>query len=710
LLGRTIGRYEIVEKLGGGGMGVVYKARDRSLDRFVALKFISPEISADPDTRERFTREAKAASALDHPQICAIHEISSTDEGELFIVMAYVAGQDLKSAIVRGPMALEQASGIALQIARGLARAHELGIIHRDIKPANIILNDRGEVKIVDFGLARLSGSASITRSNGMIGTVAYMEPEQIGGGKADERTDIWALTLVLYEMLSGHNPFLMNNTASTLNAVLSIVPEALRSPAIDAIIRSGLAKDPNNRYARMKSLIADLESLHRDVASLRASDRTARMEAPVTSPSIAVLPFSDYSSQRDQEYFCEGIAEEILNVLTKIPELRVASRTSSFRYKEESKDIRTIGAELNVTTLLEGSVRKAGNRLRVTAQLIDVASGYHLWSERYDRDLEDIFAIQDEIANAIASALEVTLAEKDKRSMRAISPSEIEAYEFYLRGRQLMLQHRKAAYEGAAEMYRKAIEIDPRYARAFAGLSDVFTLTYMYIGSDEAMLQQAGEASAKAIELDPELAEAQVARGNALALRKNFVDAEVHFVKALQISPSNFEANYYFGRARWAEGKASDAVALYERAAAIQPDRYDVWGMLIELLRREGREEDALRATEHALEATTRHLTLFPADARALCYMAGVLAQEGRTEEAESYIRRGLEVGEGEATVHYNLACVYTYLNKFEEALEQLERAIEVGFGHREWIENDPDLARLRNHPRFVEMMGRLR
>lgn len=330
MLGRTIGRYEIVEKVGGGGMGVVYKARDRSLDRFVALKFISPEVSTDPDMRERFTREARAASALDHPQICAIHEISATDEGELFIVMAYVAGQDLKSAIARGPMGIERAINIALQIARGLARAHELGISHRDVKPANIILNDRDKVKIVDFGLARLAGSASITRSDGMVGTVAYMAPEQIGGGKAEARTDVWALTLVLYEMLAGRNPFLMVDTVSSMNAVLTITPGPLQNPAVDAIIRSGLAKNPNKRYASMPALIADLESINRDAASLQSNDRTARMAAPSISPSIAVLPFSDYSPQRDQEYFCEGIAEEILNVLTKIQELRVASRTSS--------------------------------------------------------------------------------------------------------------------------------------------------------------------------------------------------------------------------------------------------------------------------------------------------------------------------------------------------------------------------------------------
>jgi serine/threonine protein kinase/Flp pilus assembly protein TadD len=701
LLGRTIGRYEILERIGGGGMGVVYKARDVSLDRFVALKFISPEVSADPDARERFIREAKAASGLDHPQICTIHEISTTDQGELFIAMSFVGGRDLKEVMARqGPMTRAAAADIALQIARGLARAHEQGIIHRDIKPANIILTDRGEVKIVDFGLAKLAGSASITRPDSTVGTLGYMAPEQIRGVTADERSDVWSVTVVLYEMLTGRNPFVGENAGATIHAVLNFEPPPAGS--FDGVIRRGLAKDPSRRYPNMAAFIADLQN--------DSGDRTAVREAVPAGPSIAVLPFSDYSPQRDQEYFCEGIAEEILNVLTKIPELRVASRTSSFRFREASADIRSIGGELNVTAVLEGSVRKAGNRIRVTAQLIDVSSGFHLWSERYDRDLEDIFAIQDEIAASIASALQVTLADKDQRSMRESSPAEIEAYEYYLRGRQLMLQHRKAAYAGATEMYRKALAIDPNYTRAWAALSDVSSISYMYTGQEEAMLRLAEEASSKAIELDPTLAEAQVARGMALTLYKDFAGAERHFQEALRINPNSFDANYYFGRARWAEGRPNDAIALYQRAAELQPDQYDVQGMLVEMLRSAGREEEALAATERARQATERYLQLFPSDARALCYMAGVLAHLQRVQESDVWIQRALEVGEGESTVHYNLACVYAYRQEQEKALQQLDRAIDSGFFHREWIENDPDLAAVRTHPGYPKVIGRLK
>jgi serine/threonine protein kinase/Flp pilus assembly protein TadD len=701
LLGRTIGRYEILERIGGGGMGVVYKARDVSLDRFVALKFISPEVSADPDARERFIREAKAASGLDHPQICTIHEISTTDQGELFIAMSFVGGRDLKEVMARqGPMTRAAAADIALQTARGLARAHEQGIIHRDIKPANIILTDRGEVKIVDFGLAKLAGSASITRPDSTVGTLGYMAPEQIRGVTADERSDVWSVTVVLYEMLTGRNPFVGENAGATIHAVLNFEPPPAGS--FDSVIRRGLAKDPSRRYPNMAAFIADLQN--------DSGDRTAVREAVPAGPSIAVLPFSDYSPQRDQEYFCEGIAEEILNVLTKIPELRVASRTSSFRFREASADIRSIGGELNVTAVLEGSVRKAGNRIRVTAQLIDVSSGFHLWSERYDRDLEDIFAIQDEIAASIASALQVTLADKDQRSMRESSPAEIEAYEYYLRGRQLMLQHRKAAYAGATEMYRKALAIDPNYTRAWAALSDVSSISYMYTGQEEAMLRLAEEASSKAIELDPTLAEAQVARGMALTLYKDFAGAERHFQEALRINPNSFDANYYFGRARWAEGRPNDAIALYQRAAELQPDQYDVQGMLVEMLRSAGREEEALAATERARQATERYLQLFPSDARALCYMAGVLAHLQRVQESDVWIQRALEVGEGESTVHYNLACVYAYRQEQEKALQQLDRAIDSGFFHREWIENDPDLAAVRTHPGYPKVIGRLK
>ena len=395
--GTRLGPYEIVSELGQGGMGVVYTAHDPRLDRHVAIKLLPPDLTRDQTAKQRFLQEAKAASALDHPNICTIHEINETDDGRLYLVMAHYEGETLKERIARGPLKLDDAIDIATQVGQGLSKAHAAGIVHRDIKPANLMVTADGTVKILDFGLAKLAGTEGVTQTGTTVGTVAYMSPEQARGREVDHRTDIWSLGVVLYEMLAGEPPFQGENLLSISHAITESEPATLTGSSSSAqrVTAQALRKAPAQRCQSVTDLLGELRKLQ------SSSDApTAATCTQPDVPSIAVLPFADMSPQKDQDYFCEGMAEEIINALSSccqvppqepcpLEDLRVASRTSSFQFKGQQLDIVEIGRRLKVDAVLEGSVRKAGNRLRITAQLINVGDGFHLWSERYDRDME---------------------------------------------------------------------------------------------------------------------------------------------------------------------------------------------------------------------------------------------------------------------------------------------------------------------------------
>ncbi len=396
LIGKTISHYRIIEKLGEGGMGVVYRAEDTRLERTVALKFLSPDMTRDASATERFVQEAKAAAALNHPNICTVHEIDEAD-GRTFIAMECVEGENLKVKITSGTLELNEAVDVAAQVAEGLAAAHERGIVHRDIKPANIVVTPGSRAKIMDFGLVRMAGGAQLTRLGTTVGTVAYMSPEQARGETVDHRTDIWSLGVVLYEMLTGKRPFTGDRDQTVIYSILNDDPESITShvsgvpPEIAGILVKALAKDPTARYQSAGNLAADLKAFRQRLTS----DPTAAISVePEALPSIAILPFANMSPDPENDYFGDGLAEELANALAQLPQLRVAARTSAFQFRGKDSDIREIGTKLNVGTVLEGSVRKAGNRLRVTAQLISVSDGFHLWSDRYDREMEDVFAV----------------------------------------------------------------------------------------------------------------------------------------------------------------------------------------------------------------------------------------------------------------------------------------------------------------------------
>ena len=436
--GATLGPYAMLAELGRGGMGVVYTAHDPRLDRRVAIKVLPPDLTRDDTAKRRFLQEAKAASALDHPNICTIHEINETDDGQIYLVMACYEGETLKQWIERGALALDEAVDIATQVGQGLAEAHGAGIVHRDIKPANLLIAKGGVVKILDFGLAKLAGTEGVTQTGTTVGTVAYMSPEQARGEEVDHRTDIWSLGVVLYEMLTGQQPFQGENLLAISNAILEQEPASLTrlrtgtSPALARVVTRSLANSRDGRYQSVADLLTELRAVKASVQAPTGATAVSQSDVP----SIAVLPFADMSPQKDQDYFCEGMAEELIDALARLDGLRVVARTSAFQFRGKGHDLREVGEKLNVKTVLEGSVRKAGNRLRINAQLISTDDGYHLWSERYDRDMEDVFAVQDEIAQSVVEKLKVKLLGVADEPLVKRLTDNLEAYNLWLKGR----------------------------------------------------------------------------------------------------------------------------------------------------------------------------------------------------------------------------------------------------------------------------------
>ena len=688
-------------------MATVYLAQDCKHDRVVALKVLHPDLAASlgPD---RFLREIKLAARLNHPHILPLFDSGAAD-GFLYYVMPYVEGESLRERLDREQqLPVEEALHHTRAIASALDYAHRQSVVHRDIKPENVMLYE-GEAMVMDFGIAKAvsaAGSETLTQTGMMVGTPAYVSPEQAAGEvNLDGRSDQYSLACVLYEMLSGERPF----TGATAQAVLAkrftetVRPLRTIRGAIPEYVERAVARamstDAAGRFATAAMFAQALAS------GLTTPTDTQTIPQPVVSAakSVAVLPFANMSADPDNEYFTDGMAEEIINALTKIQSLRVASRTSAFAFKGKNEDIGDIGRKLKVSTVLEGSVRKMGNRLRITAQLVNVADGYHLWSERYDREMEDVFAIQDDISQAIVRALRVILSEGEKKQIEKARPAvNVEAYDFYLRGRQYFHQLRRKSLEYARQMFNRAIEIDHEYARAYAGVADSCSMLYMYFDAREFNIRQADIASQKALELEPELAEAHLARGIAVALSKRFDEAEREFETAMRLDPKLFEAPYFFGRTRTAQGRFADAVKLFERASALRPEDFQATSFLAQSYASMGMTGEAEDATRRAIRQVQQRLDLNPDDARACNLGSGLHAKLGHNEKALEYAERSLAIDPEDPMLLYNVACTYSCLGKTDDALSCLERAVDKGFGHKEWIDHDSDLDALRESPRF--------
>ncbi|MBN1273025.1 MAG: protein kinase [Candidatus Aminicenantes bacterium] len=552
MIGQTVSHYKIMAKIGAGGMGEVYKAEDTRLGRIVALKFLPRERFQDPQVKARFLQEARAASSLDHGNICTIHECDETEDGRLFIAMAFYEGETLKARIGKSPLSVAKALDIALQVTAGLKKAHEKGIVHRDIKPANIFLTQEEQVKILDFGLAKLSGDITLTKTGITMGTVAYMSPEQARGEPVDQRTDIWSLGVMLYEMLSGELPFKGIHEQAVINAILNQEPKPLplskeKLPwPWEALLTRALKKDRDDRYPSISAVQSDLEKIEK-MMSKQSSNKIGHTEEQ--RPSLAVIPFVNMSADSENEYFSDGLTEELINALTGLKDFRVVARTSAFAFKGKQTDIRDIGNQLGVQYVLEGSVRKSGNRVRITAQLITVEDGCHLWSEKYDRDLENVFAIQDEISAEIAHKLQSEFIRTVPKMSKKMRP-DLGAYELYLKGRYYFNKFSPEWMLKAQETFREAIVRDPAFAPTHTGLADTYIILTNPIGvlDGREALPKARDAAEQALRLDPHLSEAYAALGSvATFLDWDSQKARTYFDKAVELNPDDVNTRLWY-------------------------------------------------------------------------------------------------------------------------------------------------------------------
>ena len=705
-------RYRLDRELGRGGMATVYQALDLKHDRKVALKVLHTELSASlgPD---RFLREIKLAARLNHPHIVPLYD-SGEAEGFLYYVMPLIEGESLRDRLLRdGRISTEESLHLVRGIASALDYAHRLNIVHRDIKPENVMLQD-GEALVTDFGIAKAVSVASgdtLTQTGMMIGTPAYVSPEQAAGeSNLDGRSDQYSLGCMVYEMLSGRKPF----SGATAQAILSkrfsdpvpSIREAFRdaTPEIESALQRALAKDFSERWPTTIEFARALVASH-----LATPDGSLLTQASAgTAKSVAVLPFSSQSGDAENESFADGIAEEIINALSKIKALKVSSRTSSFSFKGKNEDIREIGRKLQVGTILEGSVRKSGKRLRVTAQLVNAADNSQLWAERYDRELEDVFAIQDEISANIVSALRVVLTEDEKKAIEQVPTANVEAYEFYLRGRQFFHQHRRRAMEFAVQMFEHAIELDPGYALAHCGVADCCSFLFQYYHASKENLDRAMAASRRALDLAPNLAEAHASRGLAVSLTGGFDEAQRHFQEAMRLDPKSFEAAYFYGRACNAVGKLDDAAKWFERAVTVRPDDFAAQNLLGNCFVALGRPDDAMSARRRCYDAARKHLELNPDNPRALYMGALALTALGEPDRALDWTRRAQKMEPDDPSVLYNIACNYAQLGLPKEAIGALSTAVDNGFGHWQWIEHDTDLDSLRTNDAFGALLAR--
>ena len=642
MIGQTVSHYRILEKLGGGGMGVVYKAEDTKLHRQVALKFLPDEVSKNPQALERFQREAHAASALNHPNICTIYDIDE-HAGRPFIAMEFLEGVALKVHIERGPLPVLDTLDLACQMAEALAEAHAHGIVHRDIKPANVMLTKTGHVKLVDFGLARLPEMAGVTATGATLGTPAYMAPEQVRGETIDGRADLWALGVVLYEMLAARHPFASESVQGILHGVLNRAPEPverLRSglpPALVRIVNRALAKDALGRYQQAEQMLADLQACRQQLQS-----SPARVEGGRRVPSIAVLPFANLSADKEQEYFCDGMTEELITALSALQGLRVAAHSSSFQFKGQALDIRKVGEQLNVETVLEGSVRKLGERLRVAAQLVNVSDGYHLWSERYDRRLDDVFEVQDEIARAIVEKLKVKLIGEPEAPLVKRGTANLEAYQLYLQGRYYYARRYKGGLGEAVSCFSRAVAIDPDFAPAWAGLAESYGIMAFFAYRPVSELHpKAMEAARRALALDESLPEAH----HALAMVHLWIDwnwtaIEREFMRALALNPNAALTRAYYALGLAAMGRDGDAVREAESASALDPLSAIIvyaGGMAYYILRRLPR----------AIEELQKVVALDPYFVPGWWGLANVCSVSARHEEAIAAAERAVTLSE---------------------------------------------------------------
>ncbi len=733
LVGTTVLHYRLVRRLGSGGMGVVYEAEDSRLGRHVALKFLSEEMARDRSILDRFQREARSASALNHPGICTVHSIEQ-HEGRHFIVMELLEGQTLAQRMGNQPFEVGELLDLGTQIADALESAHSKGIVHRDLKPVNLMINPRGSVKILDFGLAKFEaartgaepegtpsraetmlGASQLTVAGTVLGTVYYMSPEQARGQLTDARTDLFSLGAVLYQMATGALPFPGDTQPVVFEAILNRNPRSFAeaNPAMPAelgrMLEKALEKDRTLRYQTATELKTDLLRLRRDLDSGRQkaaklADSKGSAERPAEK-SIAVLYFENLSGVKEDEYFRDGITEDIITELSKIRGMNVFSRPTILAYRDKPVTPAQIGQQLGAAYVLAGSLRRAGNRLRITTQLVDTHTDFPLWSERYDREMKDVFEVQDEIAQKIAAALRIQLSPQEKEAIAAKPTEDLQDYDLYLRGRSYFRRLTRQDLEVALQMYENAVTQDPDFALAYAAIANVCAYYHAHYAREQVWLDRARVASEKAVGLQPEVPEVMAAQAWILYAKGQYDDA-IAIVRNVIARKRDCEGAYYLLlRALFASGQDQAVASSAEEAIESSGTDYNVYVPILNSLLALGKQEAVRNVRQRVTQAMEAHLRQVPEDARARILLGSYYAQENRVEDAMRETNLAMLLRPNEASVHYNAACTFCTLNKKAEGLEALAKAWRAGFTDADWARRDPDLAVLHGDPEFEKL-----
>ncbi len=729
MLGKILSHYQILSQLGEGGMGVVYEAEDTNLGRHVALKFLTPAMATDDSLLQRFQREARAASALNHPNICTIHGIEQY-EGQHFIVMELLDGESLGDRIRRGPLDIGTVLRLGIQIADALESAHSKGIVHRDLKPANIFVTARGQAKILDFGLAKIDRNRPDAGSNiptavldgltspGMaMGTVSYMSPEQARGEVTDARTDLFSFGTILYQMTTGVLPFQGDTSAVVFDAILNRKPAPTIQinqslPAeIDRIIGQALEKDRDLRYQTftelkiaLKRLKRDLDSGHHSVED--SSIHTSRMpSSPSHEHSIAVLYFENLSGMKEDEYLRDGITEDITTELSKIRRLKTFSRAVVMPYRDRQVTAGQVGKELGASYVLTGSLRRAGNRIRINAQLVDAATDFPLWSERYDREMEDVFAVQDEIASKIAAALRITLSPQEQEALAAKPTENLHAYDLYLRGRNFARRVGRQDVQFALQMYENAVALDPAFALAHAAIANACAQYYYYFERKQEWIDRVKAATQRALATGRDEPEIRCAEAW-LDFAQGRYDSAVDKIRSALVRDPDIDGGYnLLGRALFEGGRYQEVLDIMEDALAHAGENYNTTIPIRNALGAMGKTDALKNYTYREIAIFESQLKKTPEDARIRVLLAADYAYQGRYEDAQRETDLAMALRPDDTMILYNIACTLCEMDKTKEALVAVKKAWESGYRNPVWIRQDPDLAKLHGEPEFERL-----